>query len=91
MLTRRGLRGAILVASARLAIVVLTLVSTNAEPQSAPALTAKLKMVCGQSDVIWKYIVNVMGRKKATMNNGNRGRQGESIRHFLLYPDNSWF
>ncbi|PSH61729.1 hypothetical protein CU102_26480 [Phyllobacterium brassicacearum] len=80
-----------LVASAQLAIVVvLTLVSANAEPHSAPALTAKLKMACGQSDVIWKYIVSVMGGNQAIVNNGNRGRQGESIRHFLLYPDNSW-
>ncbi|NLS01992.1 hypothetical protein HGP14_01230 [Rhizobium sp. P32RR-XVIII] len=31
-----------------------------------------------------------MGEKKAIVNYSNPGKQGETIRHFLLYGDNSW-
>ncbi len=63
---------------------------TFAATQASAPITTKLRMVCGQSDVVWKYIVSVMGEKKAIVNDGSRGRQGETIRHFLLYSDNSW-
>ncbi len=47
-------------------------------------------MVCGRSDVVWGYIVRVMGEKNAIVNVGSPGKQGETIRHFLLYGDKSW-
>lgn len=53
-------------------------------------LTAKLRLLCGQSDVVWNYVVTIMGEREAILNNSNQGKQGETIRHFVLYRDNSW-
>ncbi|TCU10037.1 hypothetical protein [Rhizobium sullae] len=97
MLIREQMPGAMPLASGkRVALCILIAVlaanfSVNAESRpSSSVLTAKLRMVCGRSDVVWNYIVSTMGEKNAIVNHSNRGRQGETIRHFLLYRDNSW-
>ncbi len=97
MLTRQPMLGRMRLASdKRIALCILitvvnTIFSLNAEPRAGSSvLTAKLRMVCGRSDVVWNYIVSVMGEKKAIVNNSNRGKQGETIRHFLMYRDKSW-
>ncbi|PKA41249.1 hypothetical protein CWR43_23830 [Rhizobium sullae] len=88
-------RGISLASGKRVALCILIAVantiSLNEESRaSSSALTAKLRMVCGRSDVVWNYIVSVMGEKKAIVNYSNPGKQGETIRHFLLYGDKSW-
>ena len=97
MLTRQQmLEGMRLASGKRIALcIVITLVNTNFFLNEGPragssVLTAKLRLVCGRSDVVWNYIVSVMGEKKAIVNNSGSGKQGETIRHLLLYRDKSW-
>lgn len=70
MLIRQQMPGAMPLASgkrAALCILIAVLAasfSVNAESRpSSSVLTVKLRMLCGRSDVVWNYIVSIMGEK----------------------------